>query len=90
MAKHIKRKAAVKVAQDGTDEWEMKELAAKKITVPKKIRRVQVTGEYIFKLDSENWIISDLIAWRDVEVGGEVQELNVTLKKINMKKPDDA
>lgn len=68
----------------------MKELFAKKLTVPEKIRRVQVTGEYIFKLDSENWIISDLIAWRDVEVGGEVQELNVTLKKINMKKPDNA
>ncbi len=90
MAEYIEREAAVKAAQDGVDEWEMKELFAKKVTVPENVRRVQVTGEYIFKLDSENWIISDLIVWKDVEVGGGVQELNVTLKRINMKKPDDA
>ena len=67
----------------------MKELFAKKVIVPENVRRVQVTGEYIFKLDSENWIISDLIVWKDVEVGGEVQELNVTLKRVSTIEPDD-
>jgi len=68
----------------------MKELFAKKVIVPENVRNVQVGGEYIFKLESENWIISDLIVWKDVEVGGEVQEFNVTLKRINVKEPDDA
>jgi len=59
----------------------MKELFAKKILVPKDVSNIKIIDEDIFKVISNNWMINEVTIWKEVEDGGEIQELNIVLRR---------